>query len=30
MIGSDLSFKHNDVNVKFMHPKGLSKAFFLA
>ena len=24
----DLSFKHNDVNVKLMHPKGPAKAFF--
>ena len=24
----DLSFEHNDVNVKFMHPKGPANAFF--
>ena len=24
----DLSFQHNDVNVKFMHPKRPTKAFF--
>ena len=24
----DLSFQHNDVNVKFMHPKGPAMAFF--
>ena len=24
----DLSFEHNDVNVKFIHPKGPAKAFF--